>query len=219
MKLFVRGLFAGAALVAGLVLAGCGSPTPTGPLFLDNPQPAMAGAPAAAGGRAAAPPVDTTTARFQVGDTVTVTFSGVPIPIPDHVEAIKEDGTITLPFIGSIYAVGKTSGELQKEIHDDYVPKYYVQLTVTVTTGARYYYVGGEVNKSGLYQYVTGITVTKAIQAAGGLTDFANHKKVFLTHASNHQRIQVNYDQALQDPSKDPPVYPDDQINVKKRIF
>jgi len=29
----------------------------------------------------------------------------------------------------------------------------------------------------------------------------------------------VNYDDALKNPAKDPPVYPDDQINVEKRIF
>ena len=51
------------------------------------------------------------------------------------------------------------------------------------------------------------------------LTDFANHGKVWLTHTSTGQRIQVNYDDALKNPAKDPPVYPDDQINVEKRIF
>jgi protein involved in polysaccharide export with SLBB domain len=217
MKLFVRGLFAGTMLTAGLVLTGCGSPSLAGPSFLDNPHPPSAVMPSAGGPQNAAPAADV--ARFRVGDTVTVSFSEVPIPIPDHVESIKEDGTITLPFIGSVHCVGKTSGELQKEIHDAYVPKYYLRLTVIVKTGDRYYYVGGEVNKAGVFQYVSGTTVTKAIQAAGGLNEFANHKKVFLNHASNGQRIQVNYDQALQDPSKDPPVYPDDQINVKKRIF
>jgi protein involved in polysaccharide export with SLBB domain len=213
MKLLVRGLLAGAGLAAGLLLTGCGS-TPQSQLFLDNPQ-----SPTAAGGPMTAPLTSANVARFRVGDTVTVSFSGPPDPIPDHVESIKEDGTITLPLIGPIYAVGKTSGELQNEIYTNYVPKYYVRLTVTVKSGDRYYYVGGEVTHPGVFQYIGDTTVTKAIQAAGGLTDFANHGKVWLVHTTTGQRVRVNYDAALQDPAKDPPVFPNDQVNVARRIF
>jgi polysaccharide export outer membrane protein len=203
MKLFVRGLFACSWLVAGIVFTGCSSPS-QGPSVLDSPP---------------SPPSADAVARFRVGETVIVTCSGSPMVIPDHTETIKEDGTITLPLIGAVYAVGKTAGELQNEIYTNYVPKYYVRLTVTVNSGDRVYYVGGEVKGGGRQLYVGDTTVTKAIQSAGGLTDFANHSKVWLTRASNGQRIRVDYDEALEDPAKDPLVYPDDQINVDKRIF
>lgn len=219
MKLSVRGLLACVCLLAGLLLAGCGS-TPEGPFFLDNPQSLNSG-PAASpsGSRGAAPSSAAGVARFHVGDTVTVSFSGVPVPIPDHVETIKEDGDISLPLIGRVSAVGKTSGELQNEIQADYVPKYYVQLTVTVKSGDRYFYAGGEVNHPGREVYTDGLTVTTAIQTAGGLTDFANHSKVWLIRGTSGQRIQVNYDKALENPAKDPPVYPNDQIIVDRRVF
>ena len=214
MKLIVRGLFACACLAAGFMFTGCGSPAQD-PTFLDNPQPR-----AAVAGRARALPLNgADVARFHVGDTVMVTFTG-PLPIDAHEEAIKEDGTITLPLIGPVVAVNKTAGELQNEIYSDYVPKFYVRLTVTVKSGERVYYVGGEVNSHGSRQlYVDGTTVTKAIQAAGGLTDFANHGKVWLIRASTRQRIRVDYDDALKNPAKDPPVYPDDQIIVDKRLW
>jgi polysaccharide export outer membrane protein len=218
MKLFVRGLFACAALVAGMVFTGCSSPS-QGQLFLDNPQPRISTSPSAAPGQIAAPPKDASVAHFQVGDQIIVSFSGAPELIPDHVESIKEDGTITLPLIGAVYAASKTAGELQNEIYTDYVPKYYVRLTITVKSGDRVYYVGGEVHGPGKQLYLDSTTVTKAIQSAGGLTDFANHSKVWLIRASSGKRIRVNYDKALEDPSKDPPVYPDDQINVEKRLF
>jgi protein involved in polysaccharide export with SLBB domain len=88
-----------------------------------------------------------------------------------------------------------------------------------VKSGDRIYYVGGEVKAPAKQLYVGDTTVTKAIQSAGGLTDFANHGKVWLIRASNGERIRVDYDKALENPAKDPPVYPDDQINVEKRIF
>jgi polysaccharide export outer membrane protein len=202
MKLFVHGLFACAWLAAALLFTGCGS-------LSQSPKPSAAGTPVNA----------TSVAIFRVGETVIVSFSGAPANPEPHEEPIKEDGTITLPLIGAVTAVGKTAGELQNKIHDSYVPKYYVRLTVTVKTGDRVYYVGGEVKGGGRQLYVGDTTVTKAIQSAGGLTDYANHGKVWLTRASTGQRIRVDYDKALQDASKDPPVYPDDQLNVEKRIF
>ena len=148
-----------------------------------------------------------------------ITFSGPPTPIPGHEEVIKEDGTITLDYIGAIKAVGKTAGELQNEIQTDYVPKYYTRLTVTVKSGDRVYYVGGEVRGPGRQLYVGDTTVTKAIQSAGGLTDFANHSKVWVIRSSDGKRIRVDYDRALQNPSKDPPVYPEDQIQVERSLW
>jgi polysaccharide export outer membrane protein len=212
MKLFLktlsRGLLVCGLLFAVVLLTGCYS-SPIDPVFSDNPQPA-----GSTDQNNAAPAV----ARFHVGDTVTVTLSGPPEEIPVHTEPIKEDGTITMPSIGHVQAAGKTAGELQNEIYGLYVPKYYQHLTVTVTTGDRVYYVTGEVKQPGRQLYVGQMTVTKAITTAGDFTDFANHKKVRLIR-SNGQTVNVNCDKALQDPSLDLPVYPNDQIQVPRRIF
>lgn len=74
-----------------------------------------------------------TTNRFSVGELVTVKLTGTIDRILPHEERIKKDGSITLYLIGDITAAGKTSMELQKEIHDRYVPSYYKTLTVTVS--------------------------------------------------------------------------------------
>jgi polysaccharide export outer membrane protein len=157
-------------------------------------------------------------ARFHVGETVSIIFSGTPDMVPPHEESIKEDGDITLSLIGSIHAVGKTAGELQNEIHDLYVPKYFVRLTVTVKPGDLVYYVRGEVKGAGRQLYVGETTVTKAIASAGDYTDFANHRDILLIRA-NGQRINVDGEKAQQDSSKDPHVYPGDQIVVERKIW
>jgi protein involved in polysaccharide export with SLBB domain len=200
------GLFA-----CGLLFTGCHS-SPIDTIFSDTPTPpVMTGSPLT--GYSAAE-----VARFHVGDTVIVSLSGLPQDIPIHQEPIKEDGTITMPDIGHVQAVGKTAGELQNEIYDLYVPKLYRHLTVTVNTGDRVYYVTGEVKMPGRQLYAGQMTVTKAITTAGDFTDFANHRKVWLIRA-NGQRIKVNCNEALRDPSKDPLVYPNDQVQVPRRIF
>jgi protein involved in polysaccharide export with SLBB domain len=207
MKLFACGFFTFTLLLASLVFTGCASST-NDPLLSDNPGPS------------ATPEVSQSeeVAHFHIGETVSVIFSEAPDDIPPHNEPIKEDGTITLPYIGAVLAAGKTAGELQKEIHDLYVPQYYVRLTVTVIPGDLVYYVSGEVNGPGRQLYVGQTTVTKAITSAGDFNNFANHSKIWLIRA-NGQRIKVNYNKAIEDVSQDPPVYPGDQIQVLRRIF
>ncbi len=130
----------------------------------------------------------------------------------------RKTAPLPFPYIGPVRAVGKTAGELQTEIHDLYVPKYYVRLTVTVSSPQRVFYVGGEVKQPGRQLYIGETTVTKAIQSAGDFTDFANQKKVKLIR-HNGEVITVNCVKALKDPTLDPPVYPGDQIQVPRRIF
>lgn len=215
MKLFWKasslGLFFSGLLFAGAVFTGCHS-TASHPVFSDTPTPPiMTGSPATGYTAVEVP-------RFHIGDTVIVQLTGLPQDIPPHQEPIKEDGTITMPDIGHVQAVGKTAGELQNEIHDLYVPKLYRHLTVTVVPGDRVYYVTGEVKAPGRQLYSGQMTVTKAITTAGDFTDFANHKKVWLIRA-NGQRIKVNCNEALRNPAKDPQVYPNDQIMVPRRLF
>lgn len=154
--------------------------------------------------------------EFRIGDLVVVTLSGLPETVPPHEERIKEDGTITLPYIGAVKAAEKTPGELQKEIHDLYVPKYYLHLTVTVKSQERVYYVGGEVKTPGRQIYMGETTVTKAIQSAGDFTDFANRRKVMVTRADG-KILTVNCSKALGNPALDLPVFPGDKIDVPRR--
>ncbi len=158
--------------------------------------------------------------NLRIQDTVRVTFSNVSSTspqMPPQEEQIKEDGTITLPLIGSVKAVGRTAGDLQNELQKSF-RRFYVSMNVTVTTPDRYYSVGGEVKTPKRDAYVGGTTVIKAIQSAGDLTEYANRKKVRLTRANGKTYI-INYDKALTDPNLDLPVFPGDFIHVPKRFF
>ncbi len=158
-------------------------------------------------------------ARLHIGDAIAVSFSGLPDPLEAENPTIKEDGTITLPEIGRVKAAGKTPGELEDAIHDLYVPKVYTHLNVTVKTSSdRVYYVRGEVKAPGRLLYTGSITVSKAITSAGDFTDFASRSDVVLTRANGDQ-FKLNLNKILAGDLPDPPVYPGDQIEVKRRIF
>ena len=198
-KALVFSLFAGCA-----ILAGCGG-SPEANVGPDVPTPAPAGQ---GGG------------RFSVNDKVKVQIKDTPdtqLQLP-HVVQIRENGMITLPYIGDVKADGKTSSELQKDITAKFVPAFFTRVTVTVEPDERYYFVGGEVKQESQRAYLGTITVTRAIRASGGFTDFADKKKVKLTRASG-EVLEVNVPKAMKDPRLDPLVYPGDQIHVPRSIW
>jgi len=157
---------------------------------------------------------------LRIGDRVRVELSG----IPDHMDPldrdVKDDGKISLPYIGDIPAAGKSPSQLEKDITDAYVGHYFVRITVTVTPTARYYYVMGQVNNNGTGRipYAGPITVLDAIAGAGGFTPFADKRHVQITRVNGDIQI-VNCVKALKHPEQDLQVYPGDRITVKLRTF
>jgi polysaccharide export outer membrane protein len=203
----IRWLPAGLALMSLLTilgLAGCASPVqiglmqgPTGSNSTNGLLPVLA-----------------------VGDTVSVTLSG-PIdlaPTPEE-KPIQSDGTISMKDIGRIQAAGRTPGQLEEDIRTNYVPKYYTHLTVTVQTSShRVYFVRGEVKMPNQIEYLGPTTVTKAIAAAQDFNEFADKKHVLLIRA-NGRRFILNCRRILDGKDPDPPVFPGDQIEVKRRFY
>ncbi|HMP81302.1 MAG TPA: polysaccharide biosynthesis/export family protein [Verrucomicrobiota bacterium] len=215
-----KGFWAAMTVLPVALLSGCA--TYDDPKFSDTPQSVVATTPSAASeSNGSILSIGERDDKFTVGDFVTVTFSGVGTPPQPHEEQVKSDGNVTLPLIGAVKAEGKSPGELQLDIYNRYVPKYYTVssgFTVTVKPKERVYYVGGEVKMPGPKMYLGKTTVTKAIQTAGDFTDFANKRSVKLTRADG-TKLTVNCNKAIGNPALDPPVFPGDQIHVKRRIF
>jgi polysaccharide export outer membrane protein len=157
----------------------------------------------------------TTSDVLNVGDLVTVIFSDLPTPTTPFEERVKDDGTITLLHNQTFQVAGKSRRAVEQEIHDRYVPAYYVHLTATVKPQERFYYVGGEVKRPSRQPHPGEITVLKAIASAEGFTDFANKRKVRLTRA-NGRTVIVDCEAALENPQLDLPVYPGDNIVVPR---
>ena len=201
MKSVCRGLM----LAILLVTAGCET-TP--------PQPVNPG-----GGRSDVPVPVNSTDSLEPGNQITITFSGLStIPIP-YACRIREDGTITPPYLKRpVTAAGKTVGQLERELEQAYVPDIYKTINVTIKTADRFFYVGGEVRQPSRQIFIGRITVTQAIQSAGDFTDFADQREVRVIRANGKVDL-VDCKAALNDPTKDLPVYPGDNIVVERRLF
>jgi len=205
-------------LFAGLFLAGCASdpakqefsPVAGGPK-------ATAGNPAGAGASPVATVANPNSQFLKAGDLLTITFADLPISWMPFEGRIKEDGTVTLNLNQLFIAAGKTVGDLEKEIRDRYVPKYFKYMTVTVTwqTATRFYYVDGEVKNPGNRPYVARIKILEAIASVGDFTEYAKKSNVLLTRA-NGQKLTVNCKKAQTHPELNVEILPDDRIHVKK---
>jgi polysaccharide export outer membrane protein len=157
---------------------------------------------------------------LQVGDGIKITTSGNSFlegksPIE---QKIKDDGTISLEHLGTngIKAAGLTASQLEYVIYTNYVPRIYKRFSVSVGTENRYFYVGGQVRKPDRFPYVAEITVSKAIDSAGGFTEFAKKGKVQVIRLSGKVE-NVDCEAALKDPRLDLPIYPGDRIFVDRR--
>ena len=189
-------------VVVGWVLGGCGT-TGSKDALVDPAQPPER-------------PVEVREV-LRAGDPVNVRFSGVVSPPKDHDERIKADGSITLAWVGRIQAEGLTTGELQEAIKKSYSTLYH-DLNVTVTSENRFFYIGGEVRVPTRLAYATKITLSGAINAAGGFTDFANKTKVKLTRANGEIHL-INWKRAQKKPELDMEVFPGDKIEVPRRTL
>jgi polysaccharide biosynthesis/export protein VpsN len=190
---------------AAVLLAGCQT---QGPVFTEVPGITQ---PDSSAGRN----VDV----FHVGDLVQITFVSATSDrlFPPHEEKIKQDGTITPPYVGSVVAAGKTAGEVQRELQTKY-NDLYRNVTVTVQHGNRFFYVDGEVMRRGALPYLGETDIIKAISAAGGFTEYARKTRIRLIHSDGKTEV-INYNRAIEDPSYKVSVYPGDRIYVPRRFF
>jgi len=121
--------------------------------------------------------------RFGPGDKLRVTVFGAEDLSGDF--AVGDNGTISMPLIGEVKAVGLTTQELatemRRKLSEGYIkdPKVAIQATLY-----RPFYIYGEVTKPGEYPYVAGMSVQNAIATGGGYSYRANESYVVVTRQS-----------------------------------
>jgi polysaccharide export outer membrane protein len=114
---------------------------------------------------------------------------------------VRPDGMISMPLLGDVKASGKTPLQLAAEIAAK-LKKYIQDPNVTVVlsqNNSKIVYLMGEVGKTGPVNMTSGMTLLQAIATAGGLTQYANSKKIYILRNTDgkQERIPVQYKQAL----------------------
>jgi polysaccharide export outer membrane protein len=118
---------------------------------------------------------------------------------PDFTRTIpvRLDGKISLPLLNDVQAAGLTPSQLAAEVTKS-LTKFVTspQVTVIVTQiNSKRIYLLGEVARAGAYTMLPDMTVLQALSNAGGFSQYANAKKIYVLREENgkQQKLPFNY--------------------------
>jgi len=150
---------------------------------------------------ASKPVAATTDPEYVIGAEDVLNVSVWKEPEVTRTVPVRPDGKISLPLINDIQAAGLTPAQLTALIMEK-LNKYFTdpQVTVIVTAiNSRRIYILGEVNRSGTYQLLPNMTVLQALSGAGGFSQFANLKGIYVLREENGKQIKFpfNYKEVI----------------------
>ena len=161
-------------------------------------------APMAAAPSAASPALAAGTAAdsYVIGASDVLTVTVWKEPSLSGTLLVRPDGMISLSLIGDIQASGLTPLQLADQIEaklKKFIQDPKASIVITQINSKKIFLLG-EVGKKGPVDMTPGMTFLQAIAGAGGLTDYANSKKIYILRdeAGNRQKIQVHYKEALE---------------------
>ena len=142
------------------------------------------------------------TEEYQIGpgDTLQISVWKEPdASVPSVV--VRPDGKITVPLIKDLEVAGMTPKQVEEKITAS-LEKFIKNADVTVVLAAinsKRIYLIGAVRKEGPLPYTYGMSVMQALSEAGGLTDYAKRKKIYVLRTENGReyRMDFNYDEVL----------------------
>jgi polysaccharide export outer membrane protein len=184
-------------------------PNPGAPL---KPPPATTpSTPAPAGGTSPSAPASTSGAAkteasspkppsaddYQIGegDVLQISVWGEPAASIGSV-VVRPDGKISIPLIKDVAVSGLTPLQVEKVITDqlgEVLQAPNVTIVVTQINSKKIYLLGA-IKKEGPISYSYRMTVMQAISEAGGLTDYAKRRKIYVLRNENGKQYQLPFD-------------------------
>jgi polysaccharide export outer membrane protein len=106
-----------------------------------------------------------------------------------------------MPLVKEVAVAGLTPRQAEAAITTS-IGKFISDPNVTLVvagTNSKKVYLIGAVRKEGTLPYTYGMTVVQALSEAGGLTDYAKRKKIYVlrTESGREYRLNFNYDEVI----------------------
>ncbi|WP_242618062.1 polysaccharide biosynthesis/export family protein [Edaphobacter modestus] len=164
-----------------------------------------------------APAVDN--ARYVIGPDDSLAITVWKEPSLSGTIPVRPDGMISIALVGDLRAAGRTPMQLADDITvklKKYIQDPNVSVVVMADTSQRIFLIG-EVGHVGPIPITPGMTPLQAIAAGGGLSAFANSKKIYILRNEGGKQLKIpfNYKQALKgEGSQDITLKPGDTIVV-----
>ena len=114
---------------------------------------------------------------------------------------VRSDGKIALPIVKEIEVAGLTLRELEKILTEKF-SRFINDPEITVVAKeiqSEKVYLVGAVKKEGSFLLKSPMTVLQVLAEAGGFTDFAKKKKIYVlrTKNQNQSRLPFNYEAVI----------------------
>jgi polysaccharide export outer membrane protein len=175
------------------------SPAPVTPASVPKPiePPRTASEPGAAGGRSVAPGKTAADDEYLIGagDVVQVSVWGEQsASVPSAV--VRPDGKISMPLLKEVAMAGLTPAQAEKTIAeqlDQFIKGANVTVVVSQINSKKIYLLGA-VKKEGTIPFTYRMTVMQALSEAGGLTDYAKRKKIYVIRIENGKEYRLPFD-------------------------
>ena len=161
-----------------------------------------AASPAGTAPAVAAAPEIASSSSYVIGASDVLTVTVWREPTLSGSILVRPDGMISMPLLGDVQASNMTPLQLSDQIAVK-LKKFYQDPKVSVVVTqihSKMVFLIGEVTRKGPVEMTPGMTLLEAISSAGGLTDFANAKKIYLLRnqeKGSQVRIPVRYKDAL----------------------
>jgi protein involved in polysaccharide export with SLBB domain len=149
--------------------------------------------------------------KLAPGDKVRVTVFGEDKISGDY--DIDTAGYISLPLAGSVMAAGLSKPELERELARRLAGDYLKSPKVTVSVVTfRPFFILGEVERPGEYQFRSGMNVLSALAMAGGPTFRASRSSVLIQRAGTTELREYPLDATVG-------ILPGDLVRIPERYF
>jgi polysaccharide export outer membrane protein len=143
----------------------------------------------------------TTDASYKIGPQDVLRIDVWKEPEISRSVPVRPDGKVSLPLLNDVQAAGLTAMELASVITEG-LKKFMNSPQVTVSVSeinSRRVYVTGEVTRPGAYPLLPGMTVLQALTSAGGFTQFARIKKIYVLRTESGKQVKhpFNYNDVV----------------------
>jgi polysaccharide export outer membrane protein len=133
--------------------------------------------------------------RIGEGDVIQVSVWGERDASVGSV-VVRPDGMITMPLIKDVRIAGLSPAEAEKTIAEPLsklIKAADVTVIVNQINSKKVFMVGGGIKKEGPIPYTYRMTVMQAISEAGGLTDYAKRKKIYVLRNENGRQFKLPF--------------------------
>ncbi len=132
--------------------------------------------------------------------------------------AVRPDGNMSLPLVNEVHVSGLSIIQVQEAVTEKLKTVLTnPQVTVSVVeVRSKMVYITGEVGKPGGYSVIAPLNVLQLIARAGGLTEFAHRKNIYVLRNTQTTRLHFNYKEVVKgkNPEQNISLQPGDTVVV-----